>query len=457
VHPEDTPVFEAKRARLWSGVVDQAAAQFRVRHKNGNYIWVLGRAGVVGRDQFGTPLRLVETRLDISEQKLLEQEFLQAQKMESIGRLAGGVAHDFNNHLTVINGYSRILKRQLSAEGRTAEMLQTVIEAGDRAAALTRQLLTFSRKEVERREAIQPDEIIGGLRRMLEHLIGEKVSLVIDPDPAAGWVMMDRTHLEQIVMNLVVNARDAICDPAAYGRRSIEAPGKINLATHHCVRNDQLLICLSVGDDGCGMAPDVRARIFEPFYTTKDRSHGTGLGLSTVWGIVERCGGFIEVESEPGSGSTFSVYIPAFHPTGSGDERPAPDETARGAGQTVLVIEDEEAVREFAVEALTHYGYQPLAAKSGIDAIALAGNETNIDAALIDLVMPGMNGQELAYNLVRLQPHVKILYASGYANDSIDREALMRSGAGFLPKPYNFEELARVIEELLASSPRQEV
>ncbi|QOY86769.1 PAS domain S-box protein [Paludibaculum fermentans] len=448
-HPDDRARLDNEQESLKSGRISSTSVEFRARHKDGHYVWILGSAKVVGLNDAGRPRRIVGSRVDITQRKFLEQQVLQSQKLESVGRLAGSVAHDFNNHLTVINGYSGLLQQEAAPGSVLAESLNQIHEAGERAAALTRQLLAFSRKEIEHCEALNPNSVIEGLQKMLSRLMGENVILHLDLDPEAGFVMVDATHLEQILMNLAINARDAI---SRSGHVHIRTAKVILEGNEAWPNRSGPHLELTVTDDGSGMTPEVLQHIFEPFFTTKDRTHGTGLGLSTVYGIVERSAGFLDVESETGRGSSFHIYLPSI---------PDPEGATAGLShsrdglmghETVLVVEDDESVRGIAVGILKHYGYQVLQAANGGDALAMQNRfEGRIDLVISDLMMPGMSGTELVQHLQCANPQLKVLYVSGYAGESIRKEEFLSTGARFVPKPYTPETLLRVVRELLSN------
>ncbi len=447
VHPEDRAVLQEVRDLLVQGTEGSPSTEFRVCCKDGHYIWVLGTVKVVARNALGRPLRVIGTRVDITDRKHLQQQFLQAQKMETIGRLAGGIAHDFNNHLTVINGYSGLLQSQLPADSPIRGPLATIHDAGERAAALTRQLLAFSRKQIERKEALDPNVAIAGMQKLIANLMGENVELRLGLAPDAGWVLADATRIEQVVMNLTVNARDAI---KQHGTVTVKTARVVASATK---AHPGPHVRISVIDNGSGMTPEVQLHIFEPFFTTKDKFRGTGLGLATVYGIVEGCDGFIEVESEPGKGSSFHVYLPCLPPEiaqVAPQKQPVPE---KGGSETILLVEDDDNVREIGTDILKHYGYRVLAAADGFAAIALAAaQETIIDLVISDVMMPGMNGTEMVQQLLRVRPDMKVLFVSGHTDDSIHLAELTGAGAHFLPKPYRPVALAAKVRELLSTT-----
>lgn len=449
-HPDDRAILDKEQESLKSGRITSSTVEFRARHKDGHYLWILGSAKVVEYDESGKPRRIVGSRVDITHRKSLEQQVLQAQKLESVGRLAGSVAHDFNNHLTVINGFASLLQQEAEPGTLFSESLEQIHDAGERAAALTRQLLAFSRKEIEHHEALNPNVVIEGLQKMINRLMGENVTLQLDLDPEVGFVMADASHLEQIIMNLTINARDAV---ARSGHVTIRTSKVILQGNEAWPKRCGPYVKLTVVDNGSGMTPEVQQHIFEPFFTTKDRSRGTGLGLSTVYGIVERTKGFIEVESELGHGSSFHVFLPSIpDPEGGAQGKSWSSEELRG-GETVLVVEDDDNVRNTAVGILKHYGYQVLEAANGGDALAVQdGFDGSIDLIISDLMMPGMSGTELVQQLHRTKPHLKVIYVSGYAGQSIRKDEFLAAGAHFVPKPYTPETLLKVVREVLSGN-----
>jgi PAS domain S-box-containing protein len=397
----------------------------------------------------GAALGYVAVLRDTTKEVALEAQFRQAQKMEAVGRLAGGVAHDFNNLLTAILGYSQILLGELAREAPMRAELEQIFDAGRRAAALTKQLLAFSRKQVLEPRVLDLNALVRDMDSMLRRLIGEDVELVIDLAPALAAVRADPGQTEQVVMNLAVNARDAM-----------PRGGRLTIATANAALDEARAaelgarpgawVTLAVLDTGSGMDAETRRHLFEPFFTTKAPGKGTGLGLSTVYGIVEQSGGRIAVESEPGRGSAFTIFLPAAEGAPAPAEpRPAPPCTARGT-ETILVVEDEDAVRELARRTLAAAGYAVLAARHGPEAIvACERHEGPIHLLLTDVVMPHMSGGELAERLAALRPHMKVLFMSGYSESgSFTRRMLERPG-GFLGKPFTAEALAARVREVL--------
>ncbi len=391
-------------------------------------------------------LGLIEDRTGV---KRLEQQFFQAQKMEAVGRLAGGIAHDFNNLLTVITSYSDLLLEDLGPDDPHREDLAQIRKASESAAALTRQLLAFSRQQVLQPQILNLNDSVAGTEMLLKRLIGEDVQLATLLAPDLGMAIIDPGQLEQIIMNLAVNARDAM--PGG-GRLTIETANVDMDETYlqaHPPAQAGRYVMLAVSDTGTGMDARTQAHIFEPFFTTKASGKGTGLGLATVYGIVKQSGGFIWVYSEPGHGTTFKIYFPwAGEPT----QRSAavPVATPRQGTETVLVVEDAASVRTVMRQGLERYGYTVLEAPDGDTALQLAAKHHGpIHLLLTDVVMPGVSGRQLADQLVRLRPGIKVLYASGYTDDAIIHHGILEPGIAYLQKPFTRDALARTVREVL--------
>ncbi|MEK7766009.1 MAG: ATP-binding protein, partial [bacterium] len=378
----------------------------------------------------------------------------QAQKMEAVGRLAGGVAHDFNNLLTVITGYSELLLDRAVPGGPDRTKLIAIKQAADRAAGLTKQLLAFSRRQVLEPRVLDLNATVGETSGMLRRLIGEDVELATSLAPDLGRVLADPGQLVQVLMNLAVNARDAM-----------PGGGKLTLETSNVDLDDEYVdthvavvpgpyVLLAVSDSGTGMDAETQRRAFEPFFTTKPAGQGTGLGLSTVYGIVKQSGGNIWLYSEPGRGTTVKIYLPRVEATvavGTGTADLPPPERGNA---TILMVEDEDAVREIMVEALRGQGYTVLAAPAPAAALALSdGHAPPIDLLVTDMVMPGMGGQELAKLLAARRPAMKILFISGYAEQAAYRQNLIGAGQAFLQKPFTPRGLARKVREVLEGVP----
>jgi len=387
---------------------------------------------------------------DVTEQRALEERLRQTQKMEAVGRLAGGIAHDFNNLLTAILGSVDFLRRALGPEHPEHAETEEIQKAAVRAADLTRQLLAFSRQQVLAPKVLELDALVTNLEKMLGRLIGEDVELRFAPKAARAAVRADPGQLEQVIVNLVVNARDAM--PRG-GKLTIET-ATVDLdaayAWEHGTVEAGRYVMLAVTDTGVGIDRAARARLFEPFFTTKEFGKGTGLGLATVYGIVKQSGGYIWVYSEPGQGATFKVYLPRVEPGGEPvAARPSPAR-ALGGTETILLAEDEAAVRNLARRVLEKHGYKLLLAATGRDGVQLATQHAGpIDLLVTDVVMPEMGGRELAQRLAALQPGLKVLYLSGYTDDMIVRHGVLEAGVAFLQKPFTPDTLLRKIREVL--------
>jgi PAS domain S-box-containing protein len=384
-----------------------------------------------------------------SEKARLQLQLAQAQKMESIGRLAGGVAHDFNNLLTVINGYSQLLLGNLKAGDPLRGGLNEIHKAGNRAAGLTRQLLAFSRKQILQPRVLDLDRVVGEMRPMLARLMGEDVEVCVQLQAEAATICADPHQLEQALMNLAVNSRDAM--PRG-GRFSIETGlvewGESDVRLRPGAQAGSYVM-LAVSDTGEGMSEETRGHIFEPFFTTKVVGKGTGLGLSTIHGIVEQSGGYVEVDSQVGRGATFKIYLPRVveAPAESGRPEAIPEMGGQG---TVLVVEDQPEVRGYAAAALRAFGYQVMEAADAAEALLVCEREgERIDLILTDVVMPGLSGRELADRLKTLRPGIKVLFMSGYTDDTIVQHGVLRREAEFIQKPFSPDELAIKVREVL--------
>jgi PAS domain S-box-containing protein len=386
---------------------------------------------------------------DISPRKALEQQLIQSQKMEAVGRLAGGVAHDFNNMLTVISGYNRMLLDELPAGSELRGYLEETLKAADRAASITSQLLAFSRRQVMQPTVVDVNRVISQAERMLRHLIGEDIELELNLGDGLDPVRADPNYLEQAIVNLAVNARDAM--PGG-GRLRIHTSA-VTLdekftGSHSALRPGRFLR-IDVSDSGHGMDAATVAHIFEPFFTTKERGKGTGLGLATVYGMVQQSGGDVQVTSELGRGSTFHLYFPTVTESpGAAAELPA---AAAGAGsETVLVVEDEAAVREFTARVLGQLGYEVLTAPGGEQALQISDTHAGEIAALVtDVIMPGMSGRQVADELKSRRSGIRVLFLSGYTEDVIAEHGVLKPGVDFLPKPFQVDDLARKLREIL--------
>ena len=386
---------------------------------------------------------------DVTDRRALEDQFRQAQKMEAVGRLAGGVAHDFNNLLMVISGYAEVILTQLDSNHPLHEKGRAIQQAADRATTLTRQLLAFSRKQLLELKVVDVNAIVHDMERLLRPLIGENVEFVTLLSPEAAHTRADAGQLEQVLMNLVVNAKDAM--PTG-GKLTIQTQNTVVDENHR--RGQQFIrpgryVMLSVSDTGMGMDKETQSRIFEPFFTTKEKGKGTGLGLSTVYGIVKQSGGYVIVQSEKARGSSFHIYLPQAQ--GVAEKLTAPvTDAALGGTETILLVEDEESVRQLVRDTLVSKGYKVLEAESGEGGLgAAASHQGDINLVITDVVMPGMGGRELVKQLVNRCPGIKILYLSGYTEDAINSDGTIESGTAFLQKPFSLQHLARKVREVL--------
>ncbi|HZQ21320.1 MAG TPA: PAS domain S-box protein [Terriglobales bacterium] len=387
---------------------------------------------------------------DVTERRALEDQFRQAQKMEAVGRLAGGVAHDFNNLLLVISGYTEVILDNLTPGSVLHQKALAVQQAADRATTLTRQLLAFSRKQLLELKVVDVNAIISDIERLLRPLLGENIELTAKLAPDLGNTRADAGQLEQVLMNLVVNAKDAM--PSG-GKLAIQTA---NVALDDSYRREHTFIrpgpyvMLSVSDTGQGMSKEIQSQIFEPFFTTKEKGKGTGLGLSTVYGIVKQSGGYIFVESEPCRGTTFRIYLPRVEDAADAavGAKTAPESI--GGSETILLVEDEESVRQLVRETLQSKGYNVMEAENGERALRIAeAHKAPIDAVITDVVMPGMSGRDLAQRLLTTRPDIKILYLSGYTEDAIIHQDVLEPGTAFLQKPFTLQTLTKKVREVL--------
>ncbi|HEY1660230.1 MAG TPA: ATP-binding protein, partial [Candidatus Sulfotelmatobacter sp.] len=384
---------------------------------------------------------------DITERRVLEDQFRQAQKMEAVGRLAGGIAHDFNNLLMVVSGYTEVLLDKTAPEDPLHAKIESIQQASDRATALTRQLLAFSRKQLLELKVIDVNAVVKDMERLLRPLIGEDIELTTTLAPDVGCTRADAGQLEQVLMNLVVNAKDAIPN----GGKICIRTASVNLDESYRPENTFIkrgpYVMISVSDNGHGMDRETQVRVFEPFFTTKEKGKGTGLGLSTVYGIIKQSGGYVFVQSEPDRGTTFTIYFPRVDEPSEAITASAPVAAGDGS-ETILLVEDEESVRQLVRETLVSRGYHVLEAQNGNAALALAAaHPETIHLVVTDVVMPGLSGHELAQQILASRPGVKVLYLSGYAEDAMPSAA--RPQKAFLQKPFTLQALSRKVREVL--------
>jgi signal transduction histidine kinase/ActR/RegA family two-component response regulator len=421
-----------------------------MRHKNGTWRLLESTASTI-TDASGKVGKLVIVNRDITDRKRLEEQYRQAQKMEAVGRLSGGIAHDFNNLLGVMVGFAEILQASVADSPLLADSVEEILKAGKRAGSLTRQLLAFSRQQVLEPKILELNSTIAEIEKMLRRIIGEDVQLETILDPAAGRIKADEGQIEQVLLNLAVNARDAM-----------PSGGKLTIETRNAHLDDEFArrhsypikngdyILFTVTDTGVGMNAEVLAHMFEPFFTTKEKGKGTGLGLATVYGIVKQSGGYIDVASEIGSGTTFKIFLPRV------DEEPISESTQKASPtvatskQTILVVEDEESLLKSTCSLLRAVGYEVLEALGGSEALRISQERNrDIQVVLTDVVMPGMDGVELVQHLIAQRPSLKVIYMSGYTGQSAGRSAAFSPDALFLMKPFTREELVRKIQDAL--------
>ncbi|HXY49890.1 MAG TPA: PAS domain S-box protein [Terriglobales bacterium] len=430
------------------GRLDGIEVRWKRRDETAITVRLSGRAVTAG-DEPDKVLEIIAE--DVTERRALEEQFRQAQKMEAVGRLAGGVAHDFNNLLLVVSGYTEVLLEALKPEHDLYPKAQAIQQAADRATTLTRQLLAFSRKQMLELKVVDLNAIVSDMERLLRPLIGENVELTTRLVPNVGPTRADAGQLEQVIMNLVVNAKDAM-----------PAGGRITIQTSQ-VRFDEGArlehrlvppgdyVMLSVSDTGTGMDKETQSRIFEPFFTTKEKGKGTGLGLSTVYGIVKQSGGYIFANSSPGQGTTFRIYLPRVMDAAAHSGPVKAASAAGGGSETVLLVEDEESVRQLVRETLLARGYKVLEADNGEAGLRQVREQRGaIDIIITDVVMPGMSGRELATRVTADWPKIRVLFLSGYTEDAIIHDGVLEPGTAFLQKPFTLQALSRKVREILS-------
>jgi PAS domain S-box-containing protein len=461
IHPEDARAFRDTVA--WAVETgNDCEMEFRALRPEGGLRWLYTRAKVF-RDRENRPVRMIGAAMDISDRKQVEEDLrlgkeslMQAQKMEAIGKLAGGIAHDFNNMLTAINGYSELLMGQLHDPNALNMGLNEILRSGQRAAALTNQLLAYSRQQIMAFRLVDVNRVVEGMSGMLKRLLQEDIEHVCRLEADLPNIKADPSQVEQVILNLALNARDAM-----------PLGGRLEIATREERRDGRRhpsagnipagnYVVLSVRDSGVGMSEEVKARVFEPFFTTKAVGKGTGMGLSTVYGIVQQSGGYIGVQSSPGQGSTFDVLFPAV-----GGNAPAELDVAQllpasrqRCKETLLVAEDESSVRVFLRQLLAAQGYTVIEAGNGNEALAASeGYSSEIHLLITDVVMPGMGGRELAERLARKRPGMRVLFISGYTDDAILQHGVLDGDTAFMNKPFPPASLLEKVRELLGDAP----
>ncbi len=455
IHPDEREAVVNAMNRALADGRTTWSTDYRFRRKTGKYAWVMDR-GCIVYSEAKAPLRVVGAMSDITHQRLLEEQLRQSQKMEAIGRLAGGVAHDFNNLLTVIDGYSQFLLNAIGENSTSRGYAAKIQKAAQSAAALTQQLLAFSRRQIIEPKAVDLNTVLAEAEGMIQRLVGEDIETVFSYDAQEGMVLAEVNQLHQLLMNLTANARDAM--PKG-GKLLFELSnvqvGPDYIEDHPGVQPGPYVL-LAVSDTGTGMDEETKSHIFEPFYTTKHKGMGTGLGLSTVHGVVEQNGGWIWVYSEPGKGTTFKIYLPQVTgaPPASVTAEASPVDH-RGV-ETILIVEDHPDVRKLASDVLRSQGYQVIEVPAAEEALSISRSHVGaIDLMLTDVVLPGMSGRELAERIGHDRPEMRILYMSGYAENAIVHRGILLPGIAFLPKPFSPQALLEKIRELLGQTTQQ--
>jgi two-component system, cell cycle sensor histidine kinase and response regulator CckA len=447
LHPDDRDRVLAEMVRA-NDAQAPLTLEYRIVRPDGTVLWLEDTSLVLAGEDGSEP-RAQGYLLDISERKRLEEQLLQAQKMDAVGQLAGGIAHDFNNILTAIEGYTEFALERVSGDEKLRDDLLEVRKAAARASTLTAQILAFARRQVVRARALDLNDVIDETKRLILRLIGEHIAVASHLEVPLGTVMADPSQLTQVIVNLAVNGRDAMPDG---GRLTIETTNVLIDAAEAAVLGLEpgAFVALSVGDTGLGMDPATANRAFEPFFTTKPVGEGSGLGLSTVYGIARQSGGGVAIESQPGRGTVVRVYLPRIDADAIRvDETEAHIETARGDG-TILLVEDEAVIRRLAAEMLERQGYTVLTAADPQTALEIAAAEPEIDLLLTDVVMPQMNGSELARRLVAERPSLRVLFTSGYPADAIAGRGLLDDEATLLCKPFSSAELVVAVRDVLS-------
>ena len=448
LYPEEQGRLARECARR--GRLDNFEMQWKRKDKSAITVRLSGRA-VTSVEEPQHILELIAE--DVSEKRVLEDQFRQAQKMEAVGRLAGGVAHDFNNLLMVISGYTEVLLEKLENGGTLHSKAAAIQQASDRATTLTRQLLAFSRKQLLELKVVDVNTIVSDMERLLRPLIGENIQLTTKLGAGLGRTRADAGQLEQVIMNLVVNAKDAMPEGGKIIIRTANTELDDTYRREHAYIQPGPYVMLSVSDSGCGMDQQTLSRIFEPFFTTKEKGKGTGLGLSTVYGIVKQSGGYIFAQSEPGHGTTFRIYLPRVDDRAEVASTVRSPETATCGTETILLVEDEESVRQLVKETLESRGYTVIEAGDGEAALQLALSRPEaIHLMITDVVMPGISGHELAQQLAKTHPSTKVLFLSGYTEDAVANPGALEHEGAFLQKPFTLQNLARKVREVLRTT-----
>ncbi len=461
-HPEDLKESERLLNLCFEKKLDYYDCECRMKHKDGHWVWVVDRGKVLTWTGDGKPEWMFGTHMDITEKKQAEQEkedlrgqLAQSQKIESVGRLAGGVAHDFNNMLGVILGHTELAINQLNSGSihSLSKNLEAIQNAAERSASLTRQLLAFARKETIAPKILNLNSTVEGLISMLQRIIGEDIDLAWLPEEDLPRIKIDPSQVDQILANLCVNARDAI---NGIGKVTIET-GKACFDRDYCNHHLGFLpgdyVMLAVSDNGCGMDTETQASIFEPFFTTKDQGMGTGLGLATVYGVVKQNKGFINVYSEPDRGTTFKIYLPQYlWGKDSEQQETASQSEPRKGSETILLVEDEAAILDMTTLMLETSGYSVIGTTTTGEAIEFVRNNPGkIQLLVTDVVMPNMTGRDLAEHIQRMNPSIKCLFMSGYTANVIAHQGVLEEGINFIQKPFSLKALREKVREILDS------
>ncbi len=436
------PIIEKTLKENWEG-------ELTAKRKSGDLFSIYIRTSPV-MDENGKPIVIIGVARDITEKKILEDQLRQSQKMEAIGQLAGGIAHDFNNLLTVIEGYTELLFSSILETEPAYNFTKQIKKASDRATALTRQLLAFSRRQILQPKNIDLNALVTEMGVLLKRLIGEDIELSTVLNPEIGAIKADRSQMEQVLMNLAVNARDAMPD----GGQLIIETSKVTLDAqfewHHSGLLKGNYVVLSITDTGIGMDEETKEHVFEPFFTTKEKAKGTGLGLATVYGIVKQSGGHIWVDSEKGKGTTFKIYLPMIKRKKTSQDTDAPVSENKAGNETILVVEDEFMVRELVCDSLKNSGYTILEASNGKEAIEMFNkNSKKIDLILTDVIMPAMSGRKMVELLQKKHPGINALYMSGYTDDAIIKHGVLEPGMAYIQKPFSPKALIQKVQEVL--------
>jgi signal transduction histidine kinase len=443
--PDDQRGTYHDRKALIQRMGDIGPTELTRLRKDGTSLEVLATAGVV-TDADGAAAGYIGVFTDLTQHRNLEAQLRQSQKMEAVGRLAGGLAHDFNNLLTVITSYVELLQEQHASDADTDDLAQ-IAAATSRAARLTRQLLTFSRKQIVQLSAVNVNDVVARIEPMIRRVSAENIVLRTSLAADLDLVLADESQLEQVILNLAVNAADAMPD----GGSLVLETTNVELDDDYVLAHPEVIpgkyVMLAASDTGCGMSESTISKVFEPFFTTKEPGRGTGLGLATAYAIVRQAGGHIWVYSEVGNGTTFKIYLPRIERGAPVARAPHQVSSSVGRGGTVLLVEDDEDVRRGVKATLMRLGYTVLEASDGEAALATAAlHPSAIDVVVTDLMMPGMNGRELGDQLAERQPNLRVVFTSGYTDDEVIRRRLVNEGQSFLQKPFTADQLIRAIE-----------